>query len=305
MIPKFDYYHKNLHSSYLNFAQYIKYLTNEFINGFVMAHDSDRDHYFFLFEGELQSAFCISQDGGQTKIQATQVSNVTKNSFVSTYICPLNFVDYFSKFQAARLVYQNISTKQVSPDKLFNKFGADKFTGFIEKNTTGAASKKAYLYFSKGRMIGGLNVDNKDGYLEKALDDKTAGEKINGSMFSIYALVNQIRNQGEEKGRIIDCFQEIFQMLEAHTSPSQFSTLWRMGARELSHQYEFLDPLIARFQYRDRQIYLNEKINLKQAVPGISQLVYLIAERLSVDAGRIDKIKNKYSSLLAAYEHSN
>ncbi|MCP3874368.1 MAG: hypothetical protein GY699_14590 [Desulfobacteraceae bacterium] len=305
MIPKFDMYYEHLHASFILFDNYLKFLKNEFFNGFILAENNNNSTYFFLFEGELQSAFSVSGNQTEAEILLTHDFFIPKDCYISTYRCPHKYVDYFSRFHAAKLVYNNVSKDKISPEKLFEKFKKDQFDGFIEKHGTQSSPKKSYVYFDKGDIIGGLYLDKKDGIFESELNIDLARENITKSLFSIYTLGTQVRDQDKERSLIIDCFQTIFQMMEARTNPSDFSLLWRKSAMELSNRYGFLDPLIGEFQYKGQQLHLYEKTNIKPAALGMNELVYRIAERLSISKNDVKKIKNNYSSILAAYEIRN
>ncbi len=302
MIPKFDMYYEHLHASFILFDSYLAFLKNEFFNGFMLAENNDKKTYFFLFEGELQSAFSVSRNQKKIEIILTHDFSITKDCYISTYRCSHRYVDYFSRFQGTKLVYKDVSTDKISPEKLFDKFKKDRFAGFIEKHGTQSSPKGSYVYFDKGDIIGSLYIVKKDGIFEDGLNIDQAMEEITGSLFSIYTLGTQVRDQGKDRSLIINCFQTIFQRMETRTTPSHFSTMWRECAMELSNKYEFLDPLIGEFQYKAQQLHLHENINIKQAALGMNELVSHIAERLSISNDDIKKIKNNYSTILAAYE---
>lgn len=305
MIPKFDIFHENLHAGYLVFDKYMLSMQDEFINGFVLAQNNTHKTYFFLFEGELQSSFQVSDNSNGTKIQQIHELEIPRDCFVSTFRTSLENVEYFSGFYSAKRVYRDITTDKINPDKLFSKLSADRFSGFIERNNGPAPPLKSYIYFNKGRLIGGLYLSNNDGGFENGMDLEQAGAALDNSSFSIFTLVPQIRNPGREREMILKCFTDIFRMLESKTTTGQFSTLWRKCASQLSHQHEILDPLIGKFQYKNGQIQLYEKTDIRPAAAGINELANSVAEKLGVNGTQIQTIKKNYYSILAAYEIRN
>jgi len=251
------------------------------------------------------SAFKVSINQSKSDIRRLNEHIISNDCLVSTFQCPHNYIDYFSKIHAAKLIYNNVSTQNINSAQFFNKLVADQFSGFIEILRTKPSKKKSYLYFNKGTLIGGLNFNETDGTLEKELDMGQVEKKLDTALFNIYTLVAKLRNQGKERHLLINCFQEIFQMMETRSGSTVFSTLWRKCALELSNQYEFLDPLIGNFQYKDQKILLWEKINTEPAALGMNEMVNLIAKKLSIPNDDIIKIKNNYSNILVAYEIRN
>lgn len=305
MIPKFEIHYEHLHSDFIIFDNFLKFLKNEFINGFILAENNDLRTYFFLFEGELLSSFSISESQNRTKISLVRDSSIPKDCFLSAYRCPHKYVDYFSKFYSAKMVYNNVSTDKISPEKLFEKLIKESFTGFIERQSTDPSIKTAYIYFNKGELIGNLSLDNKNGHLDNELTLQGIRDKTLGALLNIYAFVSPAQTQEKDRTMILKCFQEIFQMMEARVNSSDFSMLWRKCAMELSEKYPFLDPLIGEFQYKNQKIGLYEKIDLKTAVLGLNDLVFLMAQKLSISKEDIMKIKSNYSGSLDAYEIRN
>ncbi len=305
MIPKFDAYYANLHSSFLIFEKYIEFLKNEFLNGFVLIEGNNQKAYMFLFEGELQSCLCTTKKGYK-KISPVEcaATYLTDDSFISTYRCLHEQVDFFSNAHTANLVYNNLSSDIINPVKLMNRCRSDNFTGYIE-SSDGISPKNSYIYFYNGAVLGTMNLSSRDGYFENPVENSTIQHKIANSSINLYKLLPEVRDPEKDRTTVIRCFEEILNMLEADGQSRDFSSIWRKCALELSDQFVFLDPFAGEFNYKNKKIDVWEKINIKTAAHGMDALVRLIAKKTAVPDSRIMAIKNNYLTILAEYEIRN
>jgi hypothetical protein len=304
MIPKFDAYYTNLHSSFLVFEKYLDFLKNEFLNGFVLIEGNNKKAYMFMFEGEIQTCLCTAKKGYK-KISPIECSSyLTDDSFISTYRCLHEQVDFFSKAYTAKLVYNKLSSDIINPVKLMNRCRSDNFTGYIEAND-GGSPRNSYIYFYNGDVLGTMNLTSKDGVFENSLGNSAIQNKILNTSINLYKLSPEVRDPEEDRKLVIKCFQEIFNMLEAEGQSRDFSSVWRKCALELSDNFVFLDPFAGEFNYKNNTIDLWEKIHIKTAAHGMDALVRLIAKKTAVPDSRIMAIKNNYLTILADYEIRN
>lgn len=304
MIPKFDAYYTNLHSSFIIFEKYLDFLKNEFLNGFVMIEGNNQKAYMFMFEGEIQSCLCTAKKGYRKISPIETASFLTADSFISTYRCFHEQVDFFSNAYTAKLVYNNLSSDIINPVKLMNRCQSDDFTGYIEASDAGS-NKKIYIYFYNGAVLGTMNLASKDGYFENPVGNTVIQNRIMNTNINLYKLSPEVRDLEKDRGLVIKCFEEIFNMLEASGKTRDFSSEWRKCALELSDTFVFLDPFAGEFNYKNHKIDVWEKINIKTAAHGMDALVRLIAKKTAVPDSNISAIKNNYLNILADYEIRN
>jgi len=304
MIPKFDTYHNNLHSSFLIFDKFLEFLKNEFLNGFVLIEDNSKKAYMFMLEGEIQS--CLNTTNtGYKRIDPVEFSSLlTKNSFVSTCRCFHEQVDFFSKAHTAKRIYNLIAKDNIDPIKFISQYHTEKFTGYLETDEK-VSRNKMYIYFYKGIILGTMNINNKDYHFEKTPDNTSIQNKIINTDINVYKLLPDVRDPAKDRRLLINCFEKIFNLLETQGNNNDFSLVWRKCALELSDKFVFLDPFAGEFNYKNGKIELWEKITLNTAAHGIDELIRLIAKRTAIPVINIMNIKNKYSNILADYEIKN
>ena len=301
MIPKFDTYYTNLHSSFLVFNKFLEFLKNEFLNGLVIIEDNNKKAYMFMFEGEIQSCLTTTNTGYK-KISPVEFSDLlTQDSYVSTCRCINEQIDFFSKAHTAKQVYTVLSKDNIDPAKLIDQCRTKKITGYMETGDK-VLKNKIYIYFYKGVILGSMNLNNKDCYFEKAPDNTSIRDKILNTDIYLYKLSPDVRDPARDRSSLIDCFEKIFNVLETQGKNKDFSLVWRKCASELSDKFVFLDPFADEFTYKNGKIDLWEKVNLNRAARGIDELTRLIAKKTDIPVDDIMTIKNKYSTILADYE---
>jgi hypothetical protein len=304
MIPKFDTYYTNLHSSFLIFDKFLEFLKNEFLNGFVLIEGYNKKAYMFMFEGEVQSCLTATNTGYK-KISSLEFSSLpAKDSFVSTCRCFHEQVDFFSKAHTARKVDNIFSKDNMDPVKLIDQCRTEKFTGYMDIGDT-VVKKKRYIYFYNGVILGSMNLNNKDGYFEMTPDSTPIRNKLLNTDIHLYRLSPDVRDPVKDRKSLINCFEQIFKLLETQGKNKDFSLVWRKCALELGDKFVFLDPFAGEFNYKNGKIDLWEKVNLNIAAHGIDELIRLIAKRTTIPVKNIMTIKNKYSNILADYEIKN
>lgn len=304
MIPRFETYYTNLHSSFLIFDEFLEFLKNEILNGFVLIENNNKKAYMFMFEGEPLSCLTTT-DTGYKKISPIEFSSLpAKDSFVSTCRCFHEQVDFFSKAHTAKQVYNILSKDNIDPEKLINQCRTEKFTGYMETGDK-VFKKKIYIYFYKGVILGSMNLNKTDCYFEKAPDNTSIRNKLLNIEMNLYQLSSDVLDHAKKRRSLINCFEKIFNGFETQCRNKDFSLVWRKCALELSDKFVFLDPFAGEFNYKNGKIDLWEKININIAAHGIDELIRLIAKRTGIPVHNITTLKNKYSTILADYEIKN
>ncbi len=300
MIPKFEVYHSNIHSNFILFDKYIDFLKNEYFNGYVEVENSENKNFVFLGEGEILSCFLKNKEGYQRVKQSEIIAPLNTQSFISSYRCPSQYVDFFSRIYTAQLIYNGLESDILNPEKLLNKCKTDQLTGFIEADD--GSKNSIYIYFYSGRFMGAMNLQDKDYRFDNKLNETTVQNKLNNTTINLYKLSTNTNDTKENRQLLIQCYEEILQFLEKKNKKKDFSSLWRQSALELSDKYFFLDPFANEFNYEKGKIEVWDKINFNILVYGLEELVNSIADKLKISNKELKKIKNNYSNLLGDYE---
>ncbi|MEN8210420.1 MAG: hypothetical protein ABFR31_01770 [Thermodesulfobacteriota bacterium] len=301
MIPKFDTYYTNLHSSFLIFDKFLDSLKKEYFNGFILIESNNKKAYLFMFEGESKSCLCTT-DTGYKKINPVELTSLlVKNSFVSACWCVHEKVDFFSQAHTAKQVYSLPAKNSIDPEKLIAKCCQEKFTGYLETGSI-IDREKIYIYFDEGNILGSMNVNKKDYYFETTPDKTSIQNKLLNIDIKLYKLSPDVRDKEKDLRSLLNCYGKIFKLLETQGKNRDFSSVWRKCALELSDKFIFLDPFAGEFTYKHGKIDLWEEVNINTAIRGIDELVHLIAGRTAIADNVIMTVKNRYLNLLAAYE---
>ena len=300
MIPKFDVYHTNLHSGFILFEKYIEFLKQEFFNGIVQIENNQNRAFLFMIEGEVQ--ICFHETGnGYKRINTLDFASFLKSeSFISSYRCRPDQIEFFSKLHTAKLIYNDLSSDIINPVKLINRCKTDQFTGYIEADD--GSKKNMYIFFLGGRILGAMNVNSRDGKFEEKLTDSILQNRIMNTTINLYKLSNQSHDLNEDRNHLIKCYEEIFQLLEQKSNTKDFSSAWRKEALELSDKYVFLDPFAGEFNFENGKIDLWEKVNVKAFAHGVEELTSSIARKNRIPEDDINSIKNRYVNILGDYE---
>lgn len=308
MIPRFDIYHANLHSSFLRFNRYVEMLEQEFFNGYVLLDTVSHKCYLMMLDGEPHAHLLKSQDKSEFKaIQPKEFDNLTKEDcFVMSFKCSPQYIEFLSRCHTAKMIYKNLEPENINPEHLIQKCKTGKFSGIIEAN--GTQAKKKRIYFDKGNMIGTMNIGSNDDMFSPDTSDEQIYESIGTLKLNLYEFAKQantIESASGSRENLIQCYQEIMQLLEASAGAQDFSSIWRISAMELSKEFSFLDPFVAEFSYANQTIDLWEQVDLKQAAKGMDKLCESIAKTLRMPKDKIKDIKTNYKTVLSAYEIRN
>jgi len=301
MIPKFDTYYTNLHSSFIVCDKFLTYLENEYLNGFVLIEGNNKKAYRFMFEGETRSCLLTTKTGYKKITPAEFSSLLEKDSFVSTCQCLPEQIDFFSQAHTAKPIYKIAAKDNISPEKLMLQCKKRKITGYL-KTQNNIAKNKTYIYFDKGNMMGSMNLNNKDYYFEKTSDKNSIQKKLLKTDIYLYQLSPEIRDQTKDMQSLSNCFEEIFNLLETQSKSKDFSSVWRKCALDLSDIFVFLDPFAGEFNYKNRKIKIWKDININTAIHGIDELVHIKTKKTNTSDNDIKTVKNKYLNLFGAYE---
>ncbi|MFH2093636.1 MAG: hypothetical protein ABIJ31_14855 [Pseudomonadota bacterium] len=308
MIPKFDNYHANMHSDFLRFDPYINFLKHELFNGYVLGDLSDRQCYMMLVDGEPQVYFL--KRSNQSTVQSIKPDEfetlIKNNCFIASYKGAPRYITFLSRCHTAKKIYNNLTSDSISPAKLIEKCQAGSFSGCIEAN--GGSEKKKFVYFDNGKIVGAMNVESNTDLFENQVNTKVLYGVLKNYSLNLYEFSKQMHTYDVVAGyrnSLIQCYQEILQLLEKNAMGQDFSSAWRICAMELSQKYSFMDPFVAEFVFENGKIDLWEEVDTKEAGNAMDELCESIAKKVSMPRDGIKEIKDKYIKILSAYEIRN
>ncbi|MBF0411203.1 MAG: hypothetical protein HQK70_00655 [Desulfamplus sp.] len=320
MIPKFDVYHKELHSSYLSFEKYKIFLQSQLFNGYIIVEDGQTQFFIFIKEGRDIGSFMV-YDHTVNIFDPSEINSLLKHPFfVSSYRSPQQVVDFFARCHTLHMLIDNLPFDSIEFDKFFSQIELKKITGFLEA-AKGDEPKK-YIYFYGGKIFGYMNIKGKDGVFEKNLEKNQIQSALSSSTVRLYSLGSVVvypskkqstspqppapqpdnAQYDDKRMAVIECYEEIFQMLERNTDTEEFTSIWRTSALELSNKYIFLNPFAGEFSYDNGKLDLWEKVDIKIAIQAMDELINSIAKKANLPKDGIRAIKDNYLNILVAYE---
>ncbi len=323
MIPKFDVYHEELHSSYISFEKYKIFLQTKRFNGYIKLEDREKQYFFFIKDGQDIGAFLLS-DGKAVAFDSSKIPPTVKlPCYISSYKIPQQVVDFFARCHQTQLVIDKLPFDSVEFEKFFSQIDSKKVTGFLEALRANESEK--YIYFYGGKIFGYMNIKGNSGYFEKNLDKNQIQMALKNSTIKLYSLlpvsiassddektklnslvsISNSSNVDENRLSVLNCYEEIFQMLERSTISDKFTEIWRTSALELSNKYLFLNPFAGEFNYDNGKLDLWEKIDIATAIQAMDELINVIAKKANLPKDGIKEIKDNYLNILAEYEIRN
>ncbi|MFO7817316.1 MAG: hypothetical protein ACQES5_04770 [Thermodesulfobacteriota bacterium] len=299
MIPKFNTYHSNLYGSFLLFEKYVQFLKNEYLNGYIYLDDHKNKIYVFMFEGEIIN--CLKQTNSTfERLNFNQTKNfVQDQTTVSSFRCGTEHVDFFSKFNTLKLLHSDLSSDIVNPEKLIQKCKTEKFNGVIELKSD---KDTILLYFLQGQLLGNTSSSKENFFDHDPKEKIITQDNSETGTINIYRISLNAEEKTDNREKMIECFEKIFNALENSSKDHNFASCWRQCALELGDKYAFLDPFAEEFNYTQGNLEIWEKINSKTLAHGLNELVQQIKSRTKCPDTVVDEIKQKYSEELADYE---
>lgn len=328
MIPKFDCFHRSLHSSFLMLPQYRAFLNQHAFSGYLYISNDSNEIYCFMKKGR-DIGSCVPSTSGLRSVSNTMdVIDGLGSYHLSSYRCPDGLVDYFSRLHNVEPLYQDISLDKMGAlAGLMAQLENKKVTGYLESSKTDGLQK--YIYYYNGKILGYLNVKSSEGLFEQGIDRAIVQAALLHSTVNVYRFVmhaggvkrgkspsteieggTRQRYSSEQsadgnRNHVVLCYEKILTHLSEETRQGDFGAIWRNCAMELSAEYPFLNPFAGEFHYRDGKIDLWEKVETSVAALGLDALVNAVAKQSNLPKDGIKSLKNDFSDILIAYEIKN
>ena len=184
IIPKERPVIKNLNSYYLDIRKFFEHYQGELGSGGIHFKSSSEEGIIFFDKDELLSGVFHGKDGeirGKEAIDILIRETAEDNFAINVYSIELSKVYFWANMPAAEEIYRNLSTEFTDLNKLINKMGAEKLTGYIEVSIN-SVDDSGLIFFINGDIIGGSY--------------SWVGGEVNGSKKSQDLLIQKTKESG-------------------------------------------------------------------------------------------------------------
>jgi hypothetical protein len=296
IFPKGEVVHKNLSTSYTNLNGLLLSLKSEDFSGYVKIGFLDYEAVLFMDSGDIINA--IEQFGDKKRFGQRAISSIIskakeQDGMISVYQLSPEMVTVLASTLKREILYKDLSTDFTSLQRLINKLGEARHTGYIEialKSGRGTGviffqegePLETILTAKDGNLISGTNLLNK--ILEEA---QGAGAVFNVYRANLSTSSDHMTEIGEggDLGDLLRVLQDTISTIETVVDglikKGIFSSELRKALVKKSNEYPFLDPFAAEFRYEDGKIVFTGKTDVHELTRGLGECLGLTIEALS------------------------
>ncbi|UCD71544.1 MAG: hypothetical protein JSW70_00735 [Syntrophobacterales bacterium] len=296
IFPKGELIHKNLRTSYTNLNGLLLSLKSEDFSGYIKIGFLDYEAILFMDSGDIINA--IEKIGDKKRFGQRAISNIVskakeQDGVINVYQLSPEMVTVLASTLKREILYKDLSTDFTSLQRLIDKLGEERHTGYIEialKN----AKRSGVIFFQDGEPIETI-LTTKDGNLisgTNLLNEILKGAQGAGAVFNVYrANLSSSSDQIPEIGEGGD-LQDLLSVLQDTISTIEtvfdgllkkgiFSSELKRSLVKKSNEYPFLDPFAAEFRYKDGKIVFTGQTDIPELTRGLGECLGLTIEALS------------------------
>jgi hypothetical protein len=299
ILPKGKVVHENMNTSYTNLSELLMDLKANTFTGYLQMSFLNYEGVLFVDGGNLINAYQNAEgkaETGHDAFSGVMEKARERDGTINAYGLSSEMVVALAGLIKNEPVHEGLDSDLTSMDKLIEKMGAEKLTGFIEVTLPGGKGTGIVL-MQEGDVL--------DAFLSDAAGAVKSGKEIipglaensaSGGMFNVYRA--DVTGAFAESTEILESF-EIEDLLEvmheiivkvkvaadAAAGEDVFDTVFGQELVDKADKYSFLDPFAGEFEYRNGKIEYEGKASLKEFVKAVSESL----------VGTVDKIGETYS----------
>lgn len=296
IFPKGEVMHKNLSTSYTNLNGLLLSLKGEDFSGYVKIGFMDYEAMLFMDSGDIINA--IEQMGDKKRVGQRAITNIIskakeQDGVISVYQLSPEMVTVLASTLKREILYRDLSTDFTSLQRLIDRLGEQKHTGYIEialRNGKGSG----VIFFQEGEPIETI-LTAKDGNLvsggnlfSRILEEAQGA----GVVFHVYRAdlptpsdhmveINEGGNLQDLLRVLQDTISSIETVVDGLIKKGIFSSELRRVLVKKSNEYPFLDPFAAEFRYEDGKIVFTGNTVIRDLTRGLGECLGLTIEALS------------------------
>jgi hypothetical protein len=296
IFPKGEVVHKNLSTSYTNLNGLLLSLKSEGFSGYVRIGFLDYEAVLFMDTGDVINA--VEQIGDTKRFGQRAISNIIskakeQDGMINVYQLSPEMVTVLASTVKREILYKDLSTDFTSLERLIEKLGEERHTGYIEialRNAKGSG----VIFFQEGEPIETIltqddgNLISGTSLLDRVLEEAQGA----GAAFNVYSA--DLSASSEQMGEIGeggdlqnllkvlgDTISTIETVVDGSIRKGVFSSELRRALVKKSNEYPFLDPFAAEFRYEDGKVVFTGKTDIRQLTRGLGECLGLTIEALS------------------------
>ncbi len=319
IFPKGEIVHKNLSTSYTNLNGLLLSLKSEDFSGYVKIGFLDYEAVLFMDSGDIINA--IEQIGDKKRFDQKAINSILskakeQDGIISVYQLSPEMVTVLASTLKREILYKDLSTDFTSLQRLINKLGEERHTGYIEialKNGKGTGviffqegePIETILTAEDGNLISGMNLLNK--ILEEAQGAGVVFNVYRANLSTSSDQITEVRESGD-LGNLLRVLQDtistIETVLDGLIKKGIFISELSRTLVKKSNEYPFLDPFAAEFRYKDGKIIFTGQTDIHELTRGLGECLGLTIEALSYQFSKeeiLNKVKGELDQIKADF----
>ena len=296
ILPKGEVVHENLRSSFIDLNSFLRSLKEDNFTGYIQITFWDYEGILFLEAGEIVNAFEEaegSRRGGEEAVENIMLMSKQKDGRINVYRLIPEMVTILASTSMKEATYKDLSTEFTSLNKLIEKLGKEKHSGYIDI-VLNDKKGRGIILFQEGEIVEAAMASEKEGDIhgKEMLTTIIADVQRIGATFNVYR-AGLLESGSERTGitqtlelqGVIEFMQEMLRQVEEMVDgltnrKGSFRDDFKRAQVEKSEDYPFLDPFIAEFEYENGEIKFSGKLTIKEFVSGIRDCIELTLERV-------------------------
>jgi hypothetical protein len=260
-------------------------LQNNQFTGYVQLTGWEYEGTLLFDTGRIVNAFETIKDQqrtGPTAAANIAVKGKEKDNALSVYRLSADIAQLIANLSTAEPLYKDLSNDLTGLDKLTAKLQSEKHTGSVEVQWTQGKDAATILlregqviecaWLAKGTIVSGAAT------LDQIIK-ATAGAP---ALFTVYrADLARVYSADLDladsfaRPTVLAVWQSVLNLVEDATDrwakPGTFNVTFRRALIAQATAYPFLDPFVAEFEYRERQVRFEGQASIAQFNTGLSQ----------------------------------
>lgn len=296
ILPKGEVIYENLRSSFIDLNNFLQSLKEDNFTGYIQISFWDYEGILFLEAGEIVNAVEEargSKRGGEEAVENIILMSKQKDGRINVYRLIPEMVTILASTSMKEATYKDLSTEFTSLDKLIEKLGKEKHSGYIDIMLNDNKGR-GIIFFQEGDIVeAAMSGENTGGIYGKEMLDKIIDDVQNiGAIFNVYR-AGLLESSSERTGiaqtvdlqGVIEVMQEVMGQIEELVDgltarKGSFRDDFKRAQVERSEDYPFLDPFVAEFEYENGEITFSGKLPVKEFVRGIKDCIDVALERI-------------------------
>ena len=318
ILPQGEIVHENLRTAFVDLNSFLQTLKEDNFSGYIQVSFWDYEGVLFLETGEIVNAIEETQgtqSRGEEAVENIILMSKQKDGRINAYKLDPEMVTILSSTSMREATYKDLSTEFTSLNKLIEKLGKEKHSGYIDIMLNDKKGR-GMIFFQAGEIVEAVMTDEKSGdvYGKDILDNIIDNVQKIGANFNVYragieggseraGITQTVELQG-----VIEVMQEVMGAIESLVDglgkrTGSFRENFAKAQMEQSEEYPFLDPFAADFEYKKGKIKFSGKVASSVVLAqGINDCIDITLNNISLEISKDELYEQIRSTLQPTFK---